>query len=224
MNRPALLCLALLSVLALAGCERVMRNMYDQPSLRPGDTSPMFEDRQASRPPPPGSVPNAIGTQAGISGGLQGQADAATRDAAERQQQLPASPGRALVLRGQERYTIYCLPCHGATGQGDGMVVRRGFPAPPSLHDGRLLGAADRHLYEVITRGQGVMYAFADRVEPADRWAIVAYLRALQTSRAMRLAELPPDMRQRIEPRLQAADKPDAPGWRVTPADEGGRP
>lgn len=218
MRRLAVMALMLLP---LVGCERVMRNMYDQPSLRPGDDSPLFDKGTASRPPPPGSVPQAIGIGAGVSGGARGQAEAGARDAAETQQQLPPVPGRTMVLRGQERYTIYCLPCHGAAGDGDGMVVRRGFPAPPSLHEARLRDGADRHLYDVITQGYGVMYPFADRVEPADRWAIVAYLRALQTSRFARLADLPPEVRQRIASQLDGAPPSPAPasaqGWRVTP-------
>lgn len=210
------------AVLGLAGCERVMRNMYDQPVKRPADASPMFADGLASRPPPPGSVPRAIGIEAGVSSGAQGEAQAQGRDAAELRQNLPAMPGRELLLRGQERYTIYCLPCHGATGDGDGMVVRRGFPAPLSFHEPRLREAGDRHLYDVIGQGYGVMYPFADRVEPQDRWAIVAYLRVLQTSRAARLADLSPEVRARITARLEARPAPASDGWRVTPDDPNG--
>lgn len=213
-----LLCACLLpALLGLAGCERVMRDMYDQPAKRPGDASPMFADGLASRPPPPGSVPRAVGIEAAVSGGAQGEAEVQAQDAAGLQQKLPAVPGRELLLRGQERYTIYCLPCHGATGDGDGMVVRRGFPAPPSLHAQRLRSAADRHLYDVIGQGYGVMYPFADRVAPPDRWAVVAYLRALQTSRAAPLAELSPEARARITTRLEARPVPAPAGWRVTP-------
>jgi len=214
----------LVTVLALAGCERVMRNMYDQPTLRPGDDSPLFAEGPASRLPPPGSVPQAVGTEAAVSSGGQGQAQAEALHAADALRALPAVPGRAMLLRGQERYTIYCLPCHGATGEGDGMVVRRGFPAPPTLHLARLRASDDRHLYEVVRDGFGVMPAFADRTEPDDRWAVVAYLRALQTSRFTRLADLPPGMRERIAARLQDVHAPPAAtGWRVTPP-EGVRP
>jgi len=219
-----LLCACLLpALLGLAGCERVMRNMYDQPVLRPGDASPLFADGPASRPPPPGSVPRAIGIEAGVSSGARGEEEADARDAADARQALPPVPGRALLLRGQERYTIYCLPCHGAAGDGDGMVVRRGFPAPPGFHEARLVAASDRHLYDVIGQGYGVMYPFADRVEPPDRWAVVAYLRALQASRAARLADLPAETRARLLARLERpATTPTPPmpatGWRETPA------
>jgi mono/diheme cytochrome c family protein len=87
-----------------------------------------------------------------------------------------------LVLRGRERFDIYCAPCHGRVGDGRGMIVLRGFPAPPSYHTDRLRDAPDSHFYQVISAGYGVMYPYADRIAPTDRWAIVAYIRALQLS------------------------------------------
>ncbi|MGH8797704.1 MAG: c-type cytochrome, partial [Caldimonas sp.] len=125
-------------------------------------------------------------------------------DAAER---LPERPGEALLLRGQERYTIYCMPCHSPAGDGDGPVVRRGFPAPPSYHSERLRGAPDRHYYDVITHGYGVMYPYADRVAPADRWAIVAYIRALQLSQHAPVAALPPELRAQLPAAAPAPSK-----------------
>ena len=94
----------------------------------------------------------------------------------------------ALLERGQERYRIYCTPCHSELGDGHGMIVQRGFPAPPSFHSERLRAAPPQYLYDVIAKGRGVMYAFADRVAPQDRWAIVAYIRALQRSQDIRKA------------------------------------
>jgi mono/diheme cytochrome c family protein len=88
----------------------------------------------------------------------------------------------ALLKRGQERYRIYCTPCHSELGDGHGMIVERGFPAPPSYHIERLREASPQYLYDVITQGHGVMYSFAERVQPQDRWAIAAYIRALQRS------------------------------------------
>ena len=96
-----------------------------------------------------------------------------------------------LLARGQERYNIYCSPCHGLSGSGDGMVVRRGFPAPPSYHSAKLRAATAQHFFDVITNGYGVMYSYAVRVEPRDRWAIVAYVRALQESQNAKLADVP---------------------------------
>jgi mono/diheme cytochrome c family protein len=88
----------------------------------------------------------------------------------------------ALLQRGQERFRIYCTPCHSELGDGNGMVVQRGFPAPPSYHSDRLRHVPVQHFFDVITNGYGAMYSFADRVQPADRWAIAAYIRALQRS------------------------------------------
>jgi len=102
----------------------------------------------------------------------------------------------ALLERGQERYRIYCTPCHSELGDGQGMVVQRGFPAPPSLHSERLRSAPPQYLYDVITNGRGVMYSFADRVAVPDRWAIVAYVRALQRSRNASAAALPAGTRE----------------------------
>jgi mono/diheme cytochrome c family protein len=88
----------------------------------------------------------------------------------------------ALLQRGRERFDIYCAPCHSRLGDGDGRIARRGFPHPPSYHIDRLRKAPDRHFYDVMTNGYGVMYPYRDRVSPEDRWAIVAYIRALQLS------------------------------------------
>jgi mono/diheme cytochrome c family protein len=94
---------------------------------------------------------------------------------------------------------IYCMPCHSPAGDGDGLVVRRGFPAPPTYHQDRLRNVPDRHIYDVIRNGYGVMVPYGDRVEPADRWAIVAFIRALQLSRHAEVASLPPDVRAHLD-------------------------
>ena len=113
----------------------------------------------------------------------------------------------ALLERGQERYRIYCTPCHSELGDGRGMIVQRGFPAPPSFHIDRLRAAPPQYFYDVITQGHGVMYAFADRVQPADRWAIAAYIRALQRSQHASLADVPPAERGSChEGRARGAD------------------
>jgi mono/diheme cytochrome c family protein len=97
----------------------------------------------------------------------------------------------ALLKRGQERFRIYCTPCHSELGDGRGMIVQRGFPAPPSYHIDRLRAAPIQHFFEVMTQGYGAMYPFADRVSPQDRWAIAAYIRALQKSQAVSVADIP---------------------------------
>ena len=101
----------------------------------------------------------------------------------------------ALIERGQQRFRIYCTPCHSELGDGHGMVVQRGFSAPPSYHIDRLRTAPVQHFYDVITNGYGAMYSFAYRVQPADRWAIAAYIRALQRSQDARVADLTPEQK-----------------------------
>lgn len=109
----------------------------------------------------------------------------------------PVTP--ALLERGRDRFTIYCAPCHGADGAGHGIIVHRGFPPPPDFTEARLRSAPDAHFYDVISRGYGVMYAYADRVPPADRWAIAGYIRVLQRARHATLADVPAADRARLE-------------------------
>jgi mono/diheme cytochrome c family protein len=180
------------ALLALAGCERHMRDMYDQPRLDRGASSPLFSDQLASRPPPEGSVPQSSGELAATSGGRRGGAAVAQRERALGQRLAAVS--RETLQRGRERYTIYCMPCHSPAGDGDGPIVRRGFPAPPTYHQPRLREASDRHIFDVITQGYGVMPSYADRIDAEDRWAIVAYVRALQWSQHAALADLPPSL------------------------------
>jgi mono/diheme cytochrome c family protein len=104
-----------------------------------------------------------------------------------------------LIERGQERFRIYCTPCHSELGDGRGMIVQRGFPPPPSYHTDRLREAPVQHFYDVITNGYGAMYSFADRVQPEDRWAIAAYIRALQRSQHATLADVAPDQRGALQ-------------------------
>ncbi|WP_238149716.1 c-type cytochrome [Dyella jiangningensis] len=170
----------LLLVLSIAGCERGVHDMYDQPHYRPGDASPLFADGAATRPPAEGTVAHGGGTLAQTSSGRRG------RLTPER----PPAVTEALLRRGRERYGIHCAPCHGLAGDGDGIVVQRGFPSPPSYHTGRLRDATDQHLYDVITQGYGVMHPYRERIGPQDRWAIVAYVRALQGSRHMPMDKL----------------------------------
>jgi len=110
--------------------------------------------------------------------GVVAQGDLAREAAAKNPPPVTAE----LLARGRERFGIYCSPCHGYDGYGDGIIVARGFPHPPSFHDNRLRAAPAKLFFDTITNGYGVMYSYADRVDPADRWAIVAYIRALQES------------------------------------------
>jgi mono/diheme cytochrome c family protein len=150
------LAVVLFAALALAAC----RNMVQQPRYDASEDSPLFDDGMAMQHPPEGTV---------------------ARDAPQRQAAAQRPPlTMALVERGRERFGIYCVPCHAADGSGQGIVPSRGFPHPPDFRSARLRAAPVSHFYEVITDGYGVMYSYADRVEPADRWAIAAYIRALQ--------------------------------------------
>jgi mono/diheme cytochrome c family protein len=114
----------------------------------------------------------------------------------------PPPPPRitlALIERGQQRFDIYCSPCHSRVGDGNGMIVQRGFPNPPSYFIARLMMAPNQHFYDVITHGYGAMFPYAVRVAPVDRWAIIAYIRALQASQNAKLADVPADKRQSLQ-------------------------
>ena len=112
---------------------------------------------------------------------------------------FPFRVDATVMARGQERFNIFCSPCHGQTGTGDGMIVRRGYRRPASLHEERLRAAPVGHFFDVITNGFGAMFDYADRIEPRDRWAIVAYVRVLQTSQNASLADVPEAERARLE-------------------------
>lgn len=184
--------------LLLAGCERSRQDMYDQPKYKPLAASTLFADGASARTVPDGAQPQARGPFAGSSSGRIG-ADAVSDDAsAQAALAMPYPIDAQLLARGRQRYEIFCLPCHGAVGAGDGRIVQRGFPRPPPFVAARLRGAPDRHLYDVISQGYGVMYPFADKLEPSERWAVVAYLRALQLSQHADAASLPPAMRARL--------------------------
>ncbi|ANN72363.1 c-type cytochrome [Bordetella bronchialis] len=191
--------------LALGGCERAAQNMYDQPRGKPYRASALFADGAMSRTPPADTQPYSRGSRADTSSGREGR-DEVARDARARSAtSLPETIAPAMLKQGQTLYGVYCLPCHSPAGDGDGRIVERGFPAPPSYHDDRLRKVADRHIYDVISDGYGVMASYGNRIRPEDRWAIVAFVRALQLSQHARVDELPADVRARVRSRLDAA-------------------
>jgi mono/diheme cytochrome c family protein len=164
----------------LAGCRR---DMFDQPKSRPLRESSFFPDGTGSRSTPPHVIAR---------GHLNIDEPFATgRMGTNLVEVLPIPTTRELLERGRERFDIYCSACHGRTGEGNGMIVQRGFPAPPSFKVDRLRAAPVGHFFDVMTRGYGVMYSQASRVEPADRWAIAAYIRALQLSLHAGLTDAP---------------------------------
>jgi mono/diheme cytochrome c family protein len=193
-----LLCLCGLAA-CLSACEKAMQDMYDQPKYKPLARSELFADGNSARPLPENSVPYSNGPFAGTSSGRVGE-DSIGADidaAAARTNPYPVT--MQLLRRGQERYAIYCMPCHSPVGDGDGLVARRGFPHPPSYHIERLRQAPDRHFFDVMSKGYGIMYSYADRIEPPDRWAIVAYIRALQLSQNADAGTLPVETRARLD-------------------------
>jgi mono/diheme cytochrome c family protein len=178
----------LLCVLVITGCNN---GMEDQPKYEPFEASTFFDDGMSARPLVPHTV--ARGQLRADSHLYAGQVEG--RQAEE----FPFAITAEVMARGQERYNIYCTPCHGYAGYGDGIVVQRGFSPPPSLHDERLRMAPVGHFFGVITNGFGAMYSYADRIMPEDRWAIVAYVRALQLSQNATMEQVPADQQPALE-------------------------
>lgn len=178
----------LAAVLALGGCDL---SMTRQPRREPQGSPSFWTDGPAAGQPPAGSV-------------------AQDRPATDAALATPPHVTPALIARGAGRYAIFCTPCHGPRGDGGGMIVQRGFPRPPDYREPRLVAAPTRHIVAVIGGGWGVMYGFADRIAPADRWAIAAYVRALQRTRGDPAS-------------LTGALAPPAPGRRYVSADGSAR-
>jgi mono/diheme cytochrome c family protein len=175
-------------LLSLAACSGQMSN---QPKLEPLEPSTFFEEGAGSRALVPNTV--ARGQLRTDSHRYEGTVNGAPAE------DFPFPVTLAVVERGRERYNIYCTPCHGYDGYGQGMIVVRGFSPPPSLHEERLRTAPPGYLFQVITNGIGVMYSYGDRVPPDDRWAIIAYIRALQLSQNQTLDAVPADERPQLE-------------------------
>jgi mono/diheme cytochrome c family protein len=171
---------------ALAGCD----NMQHQDNVRPFAASAHFPDGTSARHPPAHTV--ARGAPAPDDGVASGQKDGVPLA------EIPVPLTRNLLERGRVEFNAFCASCRGEDGYGRGIVVRRGFPAPPSYYEPWLLKAPAGHLFGVITHGIGRMYPLADRIGPRDRWAIVAYLRALQRSQHATLADVPSAERQHL--------------------------
>lgn len=165
--------------------------MHDQPKYKPEGVSAFFPDGRASRPLVAGTV---------AQGHLEDDGPFHTgKSGAAYVREVPMPVTRELLARGQERYDIYCSVCHDRVGRGRGIIVQRGFKTPPSLHEDRLRQQADGYLFEVISKGFGVMPDYAQQVRAADRWAIVAYVRALQLSQGAVVTDLPAADRAEVE-------------------------
>jgi len=172
---------------AASGCNQMMN---DEPRYKPLAESDFFADGQSARPRVDGTI--ARGhlrlDQAFYTGRSNGGFVSAP----------PVPVTRDLLARGRERFDIFCSPCHGRLGDGDGVVVERGFRRPPSYHIDRLRTAPVGHFFDVMTNGFGAMASYASRVQTADRWAIAAYIRALQLSQHAALSDAPADVRRRL--------------------------
>ena len=174
-RRTACLALSGLLLISVAACKK--EDMYTQRTLRQWDRDPVSPNGAALRAPVPGTL-------------------------AQEQPDKPAPQPHvittALLARGQSEFNVFCSPCHAASGNGEGMIVQRGFPHPPAFTTERLMRARAQVVYDAITNGHGAMYSYAARVPPADRWAIASYVRALQLSQAAPIAQLPAEDRQRL--------------------------
>jgi mono/diheme cytochrome c family protein len=177
----------LASLCGLAACRQ---DMHDQPKYIPLRQSTFFGDQRSARPFVAGTVARGqLRDDALLYTGKVNGADATV---------FPFPVDARVMARGRERFDIYCSPCHGQTGQGDGMVVRRGFRHPPTFHQDRLREAPVGHVFDVITNGFGAMPDYAAQIKVEDRWAIVAYLRALQLSEHATVDDVPADKRSEL--------------------------
>lgn len=197
MKHPSQFLIMTGALLLASGCRR---DMQDQPKYKPLRESRFFADGRASRPIPPGTVArdemdvdDPFHSGSLPDGGFL--------------QTIPAPITVPFLHRGQDRYSIFCSPCHSRTGNGDGMVHRRGFWIPPSLHNARLRSVPPGYLFQVISNGYGAMPGYKEQiVELRDRWAIVAYIRALQLSRNGTLGDVPTSFRQDLQSRGSAPE------------------
>jgi hypothetical protein len=181
-----LVCLGGVAML-LAGCRL---DMHVQPKYLPYEPSNFFDDGRSERPVVPGTVARGqLHTDELL---YTGKENGVVSD------KFPFPMTRADLERGRERYNIYCTPCHDYTGSGQGMIVQRGFPPPPSFHLESMRRAPAGHFFEVITNGFGSMYSYASRVEPEDRWRIAAYIRALQLSQHATMQDVPESDRSNL--------------------------
>ena len=186
--RTVVIAWCLASGLAAAGCRQ---DMHDQPKYKAQAKSDFFIDNRAGRPLVEGSV--ARGFLRADTLLYTGKVDGKLAE------MFPFAVTTEVMARGQERYNIFCSPCHSRTGEGDGLVVRRGYRRPPSFHDERVRTIAAGHFFDVITRGFGAMPDYATQIPVEDRWAIVAYVRAIQRSHQSTLANVPVAERARLE-------------------------
>ena len=172
--------MCLLAGLALAGCRQ---DMHDQPKYEPYETSDFFADGQASRHPIEGTVARGhLREDTVFYAGLTEDGQLAAT--------LPIELDVATLARGRELFDIYCSPCHDRAGNGSGMIVQRGFKRPESFHSVRLRQSPPGYFFQVMTNGFAEMSSYAGQIEPGERWAVAAYIRALQLSQSVDAKDL----------------------------------
>jgi mono/diheme cytochrome c family protein len=188
--RDLVVCLLLAAccLLFVVGCRQQMAETGRE---KPLDHSAFFDDQRVARPLVPGSV--ARGQLKADTAFYTGKVGDALVD------QLPVPLTEELLARGRDRFEIFCTPCHGRVGTGEGAVTKRGLRPPPSYHIQRLREAPVGHFFDVMTNGFGIMPDYAGQVPPADRWAIASYIRALQVSQGIPVAELTPEERAKLD-------------------------
>jgi len=173
-------------IFAASGCDEMLRqDMANQPKNRPLSASDFFADGRSERP----LIENTVAR-----GSLANDELVVPKDS----NAFPLPVDMRLLERGEDRYKIFCTPCHGLQGDGNGMASVRGMKHPPSYHDDRLRKEPNGYFYDVITNGFGAMLGYSAQISPKDRWAIVAYLRALQLSRNVPASELPAELREKL--------------------------
>jgi len=183
--------LAAAAVLLVCAGSACRQDMHDQPKYSALEASTFFADGSSARPPVAGTVARGdLRDDAVLYTGKEGEEQASV---------FPFPIDDRVMARGQERFNIYCSPCHGRTGEGNGMIVERGFTRPPSLIEERLRGLPPGHFFEIITNGFGAMPDHAAQIPPADRWAIVAYIRALQLAGGATIDDVPQAERGRLQ-------------------------
>jgi mono/diheme cytochrome c family protein len=186
----------LMGVALLAACRQ---DMHDQPKYRGLRSSAFFADGSSARPIVEGTVARGtLQTDESFFTGKNGGAVVA---------ELPFPVDEAVLNRGEERFNIYCTPCHDRTGSGNGMVVQRGYKRPPSFHDSRLRAAQVGYFFDVMTNGFGAMPDYRVQISPRDRWNIAAYIRALQLSQHAGAADVPGGDPAKLAPAAPAAGR-----------------
>ena len=180
------------------GCRYLRQDMATQPKNLPLSPSDFFEDGRSERP----QVENTV---------ARGSIAEDTLLVPKDSNAFPVPLNRELLERGQNRYKIFCTPCHGLQGDGNGMISMRGMKHPPSFHQDRLRQAPNGYFFDNITNGFGAMYGYSAQIPPRDRWAIIAYVRALQLSRNAKVADLPAELRQKLN---QSGSDKDSTGGR----------